>query len=63
MAPFCILIRHVYIWLEMMGYLVDHPSVQDFVKKCLHVQDSDINTVLATIPAAWEAVLAASVPS
>lgn len=59
-APFCILIRHVFLWLEMMGYLVDNSSVQDFVLKSLHVQDSDINTILATIPTAWENVLSSA---
>jgi DNA polymerase III delta prime subunit len=53
-APFCILIRHVFIWMEMKGYLTDTPAVQKFVDLCMHVQDADMQTILNAIPPAWE---------
>ena len=56
-APFCILIRHVFLWMEMKGLLVSNkPSVEAFVHLCLRVQDAGTDTLLAVIPTAWDAV-------
>ena len=52
-APFCILIRHVFIWMETKK-LFEHPSAGDFVQVCLEVQDAPQATVLSVIPPAWE---------
>lgn len=57
-APFCILIRHVLIWMELNGYLQStNPAVSDFVDLCLRIQDAGKETVLASIPAAWEKII------
>ncbi len=55
-TPFCILIRHVFLWMQEHGYL-DKPTAADFVQRCLEAQDAPHATVLAVIPPAWEAVL------
>ncbi len=55
-APFCILIRHVFLWLTMKGRLVGNPAVTDFVNLCMKIQDAGTDTILAEIPAAWEAI-------
>lgn len=52
-APFCILIRHVFIWMESKK-LFDHPAAADFVQSCLEVQDAPQATVLSVVPPAWE---------
>lgn len=55
-APFCILIRHVFLWLVAKGRLVSCPIVAKFVDLCMHVQDAGVDTILSVIPAAWEAI-------
>lgn len=55
-APFCILIRHVFLWMNTRG-LLDTPQSTEFVSKCLEVQDAPVATILAVIPPAWEAVV------
>lgn len=55
-APFCILIRHVFLWMQTEG-LLDRPAAAAFVDACLEVQDAPVATILSVIPAAWEAVL------
>lgn len=52
-APFCVLIRHVFIWMESKK-LFDHSAAADFVQACLEVQDAPQATVLRVIPDAWE---------
>ena len=52
-SPFCILIRHVFVWMNTRG-LLDKPASAEFVNKCLEVQDAPVSTILATIPAAWD---------
>jgi DNA polymerase III delta prime subunit len=52
-APFCILIRHVFIWMESRR-LLDVDGAADFVQKCLEVQDAPQATVLSVIPPVWE---------
>ncbi len=54
--PFCILIRHVFLWLKGKERLVGNPAVTKFVDLCMHVQDAGIDTILACVPAAWEAI-------
>jgi len=56
-TPFCILIRHVFVWMESKGWL-DKRSA-DFVNACLEVQDAPVSTILAIIPARWEAIVRA----
>jgi len=54
-APFCILIRHVYIWMETQK-LFDVAAAAAFVDRCLEVQDAPVPTILALIPPVWEAL-------
>ena len=53
-TPFCILIRHVLIWLNAKGRMLDSPEMAEFVDLCMQVQDAGVETILATIPAAWD---------
>lgn len=53
--PFCILIRHVFLWMTEKG-LLDGPAAAAFVERCLEVQDAPVATVLAVIPAVWEKI-------
>jgi hypothetical protein len=60
-APFSVLIRHVFIWMQANGLLAsDNAAVQDFVNLCLLVQDAGIQTQLEVIPPAWEKILNSS---
>jgi hypothetical protein len=52
-TPFCILIRHVFLWLDSKGFF-ERPQMEQFVQKCLEVQDAPVSTILATIPSAWD---------
>jgi hypothetical protein len=52
-TPFCILIRHVFLWLDSKGFF-ERDAMEAFVQKCLEVQDAPLATILATIPHAWE---------
>ncbi len=54
--PFCILIRHVFLWLNMQSRMVTNTAVTEFVNLCMKVQDANTDTILAVIPAAWEAI-------
>lgn len=53
-APFCILIRHVFLWMMEHGMLDDRAA--EFVQACLENQDSPTPTMLHIIPDAWEAL-------
>lgn len=55
-TPFCILIRHVYLWLNMKGRLNDSKEMAAFVDLSMQVQDAGIETILGAIPAAWDAL-------
>ena len=55
-TPFCILIRHVFLWMQTRG-LLDTPKAEAFVDACLAVQDAPVNTILTVIPPLWEAVV------
>jgi len=52
-APFSVLIRHVFLWMESKK-LFDHPAAANFVQACLEVQDAPQSTVLSVIPPVWE---------
>lgn len=54
-APFCTLIRHVFVYMNGNG-LFDKPASEAFVKLCLEVQNAQQNVLLAVLPAAWEAL-------
>lgn len=55
-APFCILIRHVFLWMQMKGFF-EKTGAAEFVQACLEVQDAPIPTILSVIPPLWEAML------
>lgn len=52
--PFCILIRHVFIYVQNFG-LLDKPSAAQFVDTCLKIQNSPNSVLLTVLPEAWEA--------
>jgi len=52
-APFCILIRHVFIYMNSVG-LLDHPNASAFVSATLETQNAPMPTILAVISAAWD---------
>lgn len=56
--PFCILIRHVMVWMNTKGMLEDtyekKEIVQEFVNKCLEAQDSSNTTILSVVPKIWD---------
>jgi DNA polymerase III delta prime subunit len=54
--PFCILIRHVFLWMQEKGVL-DSPAAADFVQRCLECQDAPQSAILAVIPPAWEKII------
>jgi DNA polymerase III delta prime subunit len=54
-APFCILIRHVFLWMSSQG-LLDKTGSAAFVQKCLEVQDAPTSTILTVLPPVWEAL-------
>jgi DNA polymerase III delta prime subunit len=54
-TPFCILIRHVFLWM-LDKKLLDHTNAAEFVQACLEVQDAPIATILAMIPPIWESL-------
>lgn len=56
-TPFCILIRHVLLWMEMQGYVKSNAACAKFVDLCMRVQDAGKETVLGCIPDAWEKIL------
>ena len=55
-TPFCVLIRHVFLWLQTHkgGVYFKKPEMKDFVNACLEVQDAPMTTLLERVPAAWE---------
>jgi DNA polymerase III delta prime subunit len=55
LTPFCILIRHVFLWMESKGHF-QKPAMEGFIQTCLELQDAPVPTILATLPGAWDAV-------
>ena len=59
-VPFCILTRHVFLYMNHLGMLdptfdkAEH--VQNFVQGCLVAQDSSNSTILVVIPPLWDAI-------
>jgi DNA polymerase III delta prime subunit len=54
-APFCILIRHVFVWMNERKMMeTSTPAVAAFVQACLEVQDAAAETILSVIPKAWD---------
>jgi DNA polymerase III delta prime subunit len=51
-TPFCILIRHVFLWMDHKGWLNEHAT--EFVNQCMYSQDADTATLLSVIPGLWE---------
>jgi replication factor C subunit 3/5 len=52
LAPFSLLMRHVFLFLELKGLLTSKFS--KFVSLCVEVQDAPIDSILTQIPPAWE---------
>lgn len=50
--PFCILIRHVFLWMTDKKMLEERAAA--FVETCLEIQDAPVATVLAVLPGVWE---------
>ena len=51
--PFCILIRHVFLWMTEKK-LLERETAAAFVETCLEIQDAPVATVLAVLPGVWE---------
>ena len=51
--PFCILIRHVFLWMTEKK-LLERETAAVFVETCLEIQDAPVATVLAVLPGVWE---------
>lgn len=56
-TSFCILIRHVFLWMTTKGYL-DLPGFPTFLDTCLHLSNSSNATLIRTLPVAWETLMA-----
>lgn len=54
-APFCILIRHVFLWMQN-NELLDRSASAEFVQTCLEIQDAPQTTILHRLPGVWEAL-------
>jgi DNA polymerase III delta prime subunit len=60
-APFSVLIRHVFIWMQTNGWLQsENVAVKEFVNTSLLLQDAGIQAQLEIIPAAWEKIMNSS---
>lgn len=58
-TPFCILIRHVFLWMNDHALLDEtSPIAAEFVQACLEVQDAPVSTILSVIPPLWIRLLA-----
>ena len=56
-APFCVLIRHVFLWMTTKN-LFSHKASEKFVRACLELQDAPLLTILSVIPPLWEELIA-----
>jgi DNA polymerase III delta prime subunit len=52
-TPFCILIRHVFLWVHSKG-LFEKEGFSSFLNLCLELQDAPKTTLLERLPEAWE---------
>lgn len=55
-VPFCILIRHVFLFMEFKKALKDNPEMNVFLNTCLNIQDARISVILSMIPDQWDAL-------
>lgn len=55
-VPFCILIRHIFIYLNREGYL-NKKQAADFIDTCLKIQNAPHPVLIHTLPEAWESFL------
>ena len=57
-VPFCILIRHVFLWMNLKNMMdetyIHKEIVKKFVDACLEAQDSSNNTILSVVPKIWD---------
>jgi hypothetical protein len=53
LVPFCILIRHVFAYLEYRG-LLEKKGAAEFIDTCLKLQNAPQSVLLSTLPVAWE---------
>jgi replication factor C subunit 2/4 len=53
-VPFCILIRHVFLFLESKKCLTNSPEMQAFLNVAMTIQDSGIPILLSMIPDQWD---------
>ena len=60
-VPFCILMRHVFLWLESKKAM-ERPGFAAFLDLCLEVQDAPKATLLERVPEAWEKFRGAEPP-
>ena len=51
-TPFCILIRHVFVYLQSQNMLEEKAA--EFIDTCLKVQNAPHQVLVATLPAVWE---------
>jgi len=51
-APFSLLMRHVFLFLELKGLLTS--KLRAFVALCVEVQDAPIESILTQVPPVWE---------
>jgi DNA polymerase III delta prime subunit len=54
-APFCVLIRHVFLWMNMRG-LLDGTGAAEFINTCLTAQDAPQSVIAAVVSAAFDRV-------
>ena len=52
-APFCILIRHVFLWMNTHGML-DVAGAAEFIDTCLSVQDAPQSVIATVVSAAFD---------
>ena len=52
LAPFSLLMRHIFLYLELKGLLTS--KFAKIVSLCVEVQDAPIDSILTQIPPAWE---------
>jgi len=51
-TPFCILIRHIFVYLQSQTMLDENAT--EFINTCLDVQNAPHHVLVSTLPAAWE---------
>jgi hypothetical protein len=58
LIPFCILIRHVFLWMNSKGYLDDtyehRPRIEEFITLCFNAQNSQVDSILEVVSEAWD---------